>query len=177
MTSLGHHGLSCGKHPGQGRHPRHYALNNVVKLSLRAAGVPSWLEPVGLDRGDGKRPDGLTVFPFSDGKCLTWDATCTDTFSRTSINETALTPGAAANRAEERKRLTYNSLLDRYRFEPLAIETTGVYGKSSARFVSELGRRISGNTGDKRETHWLRQRLSIAVVRGNASSILATGGV
>ena len=62
------------------------------------------------------------------------------------------------------------------RFEPLAIETTGVYGKTSAKFVAEIGRRIAGRTGDIRETAWLRQRLSIAVVRGNAVSVLATGG-
>ena len=29
-----------------------------------AAGFPSQLEPVGLERGDGKRPDGITLFPF-----------------------------------------------------------------------------------------------------------------
>ena len=32
-----------------------------------------------------------------------------------------------------------------------------------------------GKTGDRREVSWLRQRLSIAVVRGNAASVLATG--
>ena len=176
VSSLGHHGLACGK-KNEGRGARHYALNDIVKRSLRAAGVPSWLEPLGLDRGDGKRPDGLTVFPFTEGKCLTWDATCTDTFCKTAINEAAINPGAAATKAEQRKRTLYSNLQDQYRFEPLAIETTGVYGKSSARFISELGRRISGCTGDKRETHWLRQRLAIAVVRGNAKSIHATGGV
>ena len=29
-----------------------------------AAGFHSQLGPVGLDRGDGKRPDGITLFPF-----------------------------------------------------------------------------------------------------------------
>ena len=65
--------------------------------------------------------------------------------------------------------------MDTYRFEPIAVETTGVFGDSSSRFISELGKRITNCTHDKRETHWLRQRLSIAVVRGNAASILATG--
>ena len=40
-------------------------LNDVVKRALAVAGMPSWLEPLGLDRGDAKRPDGLTVFPFA----------------------------------------------------------------------------------------------------------------
>ena len=156
--------------------PRHHLLNDVVKRSLQAAGVPSWLEPLGLDYRDGRKPDGLTVFPFSDGKNLAWDATCRDTFCKSAINETAHTPGAAANKAELLKRTLYSSLTDRYRFEPLAIETSGVYGKSSAKLVAEIGRRISGKTGDKRETAWLRQRLSMAVMRGNAASVLATDG-
>ena len=68
MDSLGLHGLSCKL--SAGRHPRHSALNDVVKRYLRSAGVPSVLEPVGVDRGDGKRPDGITVAPFSRGKSL-----------------------------------------------------------------------------------------------------------
>ena len=29
-----------------------------------AAGFPSQLKHIGLGRGDGKRPDGITLFPF-----------------------------------------------------------------------------------------------------------------
>ena len=78
--------------------------------------------------------------------------------------------GSAAKNAEERKMQRYASL----RFEPLAIKTAGVYGQTTALMASEIGRRITGITGDKRETHWLRQRLSMAVARGNAASVLAT---
>ena len=143
----------------------------MVKRSLKAAGIHSWLEPVGLDRGDGKRPDGLTVMPFSDGRSLCWDATCADSFSKTAIGETAIRPGSAATRAEERKRVTYQNLLSSYRFEPIAVETTGILGKSTAQFIAELGRCITSCTSDKRETHWLRQRLSIAITRGNATGV------
>ena len=174
VTSEGHHGLSCKL--SAGRLPRHFELNDVIKRSLQAAGVPSWLEPVGLDRGDGKRPDGLTQMPFTDGKMLCWDATCWDTYSASSIAETAHTPGSAANRAEDHKRKFYSGLQSRYRFEPIAFETTGVMGKTSAKLITEIGRRITQKTGDKRETAWLRQRLSVAVARGNAASVLATGG-
>merc|ERR1711895_113593 len=105
-----------------GRLPRHASLNDVVKRALAAANMPSWLEPVGLDRGDGRRPDGLTVFPFSGGRSLCWDATCVDTYSTTAIAETARHPGAAADMAEERKRHRYSGLEPRYRFEPVAVE-------------------------------------------------------
>ena len=56
-------------------------MNDVVKRALQKAGLPSVLEPPGLDRGDGSRPDGITVFPFSGGKSLVWDCTCVDTFA------------------------------------------------------------------------------------------------
>ena len=63
MDSRSLHGLSCRY--SAGRFPRHSAMNDVVKRALQKAGLPSVLEPPGLDRGDGSRPDGITVFPFS----------------------------------------------------------------------------------------------------------------
>ena len=68
------HGLSCVK--SQGRHPRHNALNDIVHLSLTAAGVPSQKEPHGLARSDGKYPDGVTMMPWSCSRLLIWDVTC-----------------------------------------------------------------------------------------------------
>ena len=83
VDRLGHHPLSCRR--SAGRLPRHAALNDVVKRALATAGIPSNLEPPGLDRGDGRRPDGMTVFPFKNGKPLVWDATCSDTFATTNV--------------------------------------------------------------------------------------------
>ena len=172
VDELGHHGLSCVK--SAGRLPRHAHLNDVVRRGLASAGIPAILEPVCLDRGDGKRPDGLTLFPYSGGRCLTWDATCTDTFAETVLIQTALEPGAAARAAEARKRRHYSGLSCRYLFAPIAIETSGVLGPSTAKFVRELGQLITASTGERRETEWLRQRLSVALVRGNAAAVLAT---
>ena len=175
VDRLGHHGLSCRY--SAGRLPRHANLNDVVKRALTAAGIPAWLEPVGLDRGDGRRPDGVTVFPYSQGKCLVWDATCVDTYSASSLVDAAISPGSAAATAEDGKRRKYASLVDRYQFEPVALETTGVVGTSTKAFLQRLGKRISAQSGDRRETSWLFERLSLAVVRGNSASILATGCV
>ena len=50
-----------------------------------------------------------------------------------------------------------------------------MYGKRTDKFIAELGRRITAVTCDRREVDWLRQRLSIAIVRGNAISIAYTG--
>ena len=158
-----------------GRLPRHANLNDVVKRGLAAAGVPSWLEPVGLDRGDGRRPDGITVFPYCRGKSLCWDATCVDTFSNTSVIGAAIESGSPAAGAEARKCARYQGLVDRYIFQPVAVETTGVLGPSTLQFLQQLRKRISSQTGDKRETAWLFQRISMAVVRRNAAAITATG--
>lgn len=54
----GHHALSCRRCTG--RHPRHQALNDIVQRALRSAGISSVLEPPGLSRSGGKRPDGLS---------------------------------------------------------------------------------------------------------------------
>ena len=56
----------------------------------------------------------------------------------------------------------------------MALETAGVYGPAAAAFVQDLGRRLATCTGERRETEWLRQRLSVAIARGNAASVLAT---
>ena len=79
VDSLATHGLSCKW--SEGRHHRHAALNNVVHRALAAAKIPSRLEPSGLYRTDGKRPDGITVVPWKSGRLLVWDATCPDTFA------------------------------------------------------------------------------------------------
>ena len=68
-----------------GRLPRHSALNDIIKRALSSSGFNAVLELVGLDRGDGKRPDSTTVFPFSMGKCLIWDCTCVDSFSPSAL--------------------------------------------------------------------------------------------
>ena len=47
---------------------------------LQKAGLPSVLEPPGLDRGDRPRPDGITFFPFSGGRSLVWVCTCVDIY-------------------------------------------------------------------------------------------------
>ena len=147
----------------------------MVKRGLAAAGIPSWLEPVGLDRGDGRRPDGITIFPYGQGRSLCWDATCVDTFSRSALVESAIQPGRAAAAPEERKRQRYSGLTNRHLFEPLAVETSGVIGPSSTRFLNELGHKIRRVTGEHQETEWLYQRVSIAVARGNAAALLASG--
>ena len=68
VDEYGHHGLSCRF--SQGRTSRHQSLNNIIHHSMASANVPSRLEPSGLYRSDGNRPDGVTMTPWSNGRLL-----------------------------------------------------------------------------------------------------------
>jgi len=56
-----------------------------------------------LSRDNGKRPNGLTVLPWSNGLCMIWDFTYPHTLATSHLNRSALFAGAAANEAERRK--------------------------------------------------------------------------
>ena len=141
VDTFGTHPLSC--RISAGRIPRHSALNDVVRRGLSAAGIPSMLEPSGLDRGDGKRPDGITVYPYSRGRCLIWDATCVNTFASSNLIRAALAAGSVADAAEVRKIAKYAELGRRFIFQPVAVETSGAMGKSTIQFFKDLGRRLA----------------------------------
>ena len=76
--------------------------------------------------------------------------------------------------AEDRKRAKYTALCDQYCFVPLAVETLGALGEEAATFSRDIGRRIAVATGEPRSTQFLFQRLSIAIQRGNAASVVGT---
>ena len=58
----------------------HGSINDIIHHLLSSAGVLSRLETQGLFQSDGKRPDGMSIIPWSSGRLLVWDATCGDTF-------------------------------------------------------------------------------------------------
>ncbi|KAI5636227.1 hypothetical protein NE865_11066 [Phthorimaea operculella] len=123
VEANGHHGLSCCRCAG--RFPRHHALNDIVRRALVSANVPCVLEPPGLSRTDGKRPDSLTLVPWHRGRCLLWDATCVSTFASCHLGQTIKAEGAAAEVAASKKKNKYADLAQRYQFVPLAVETAG----------------------------------------------------
>jgi len=124
---------------------------------------------MGLFRTDGKRTDGVTLVPWQSGKSLCWDVTVTCPLAESYIDRAAPEAGAAAEMAATRKEEIYVDLGARYIFEPIAVETSGVFNASAARhLLDDLGRRISENTDEARETSFLYQRISILVQRFNA---------
>ena len=164
--ALGLHSLSCRR--SAGRLSRHHNINEIIWRALTKAGVPSTKEPYGLSRTDGKRPDGLTLIPWSSGKCAVWDVTVIDTFANSYINVTSATAGGAAEIAAARKLDKYRDLANGYEVIPVAMETMGPMNPSGADFINGIGRQIALHTRDQRETSFLWQRLSIALQRFNA---------
>ena len=72
--------------------------------------------------------------------------------------------------------MKYSQLDSSHQFEPVAIETTGVIGERSRKFLVELGHRIRRVSGEINSTAFLMQRLSIVLQRGNAASVVGTIG-
>jgi hypothetical protein len=68
VDSSGIHCLACRK--SYGRHMRHNAVNDLIKRALTPASIPAMLEPHSLCKDDGRRPDGLTVLPWANGRCM-----------------------------------------------------------------------------------------------------------
>ena len=168
----GLHGLDCSK--SAGRFARHSELNSIIHKSLSAVNRPSILEPPGMTRHDGRRPDGLTLFPWHSGKPLVWDVTCVSTLAASNVDSSQRYPGAAATEAEERKVVKYADLGESHCFVPLGFETMGHWGKSTVEFIRKLGRELYQTTGEPRSTTFLKQRLSIAIQRGNCAAIRGT---
>ena len=186
IEEFGTHGMSC--HFSRGRHSRHASLNDIIKRCLDTAKIPSHLEPSGLYRSDGKRPDGASVVPWTRGKILVWDATCVDTLAPSHrILVDTLAPshrvlaareaGAVADDAEHRKRVKYTHLESTHYFIPVAIETLGAMGQEARSFFKEVARRIVAITNEPQTLQFLQQRVAVAVQRGNAASILGSAVV
>jgi len=53
-------------------------------------------------------------------------------------------------------------------------ETFGVWGREAVLLMGEIGRRQAVTQGDPRAGSFLRQRISIALQRGNAISVMGT---
>lgn len=172
VDELATHGLSCRW--SEGRLPRHAAVNEIICRSLTSAKVPSRLEPNGLYRSDGKRPDGISLLPWKNGKFLVWDVTCPDSFAPSHLVSSASGAGIVAKQAEHSKSLKYSTLQHKFHFAPVAIETSGVLGPEASTFLRDLGRRLKLVTSEPEAYNHLLQRVSVAVQRANCMAVLGS---
>jgi len=74
----------------------------------------------------------------------------------------SMATGAAEGMAS-RKEANYQALANRHTFISLAFEMLGPINSKGMSFLSELGHRLTACTGDKRETAFLFQRVSVAI--------------
>jgi hypothetical protein len=173
VDSKGLHALSCKK--SAGRFSRHSTVNNCIKRALGTVEIPSILEPCGLLREDGKRPDGMTIVPWSKGQCLVWDYTCVDTYAASYVQQTAINPGAAAELAAKKKHEKYKTIKNNgYHFIALGTETCGSWCQEMKSFVSDVGKRMALKTGDMRTISHFKEIISLNIQRGNAASIFGS---
>ena len=147
-------------------------MNTIVQHTLTVVKISSQLEPSGLHRADGKRPDGMTMVPWERGKYLVWDATCVDTFcqSHWQSQEELL----HMLKFQEDKAKKYAPLDSMYLFKPVTLETDGTIGPKSRDILRELGRWLKTMTGEARSYTFLLQRISIAIQVWNAASVIAS---
>ena len=120
----------------------------------------------------GLRPDGATIIPWSSGKPLKLSgmppALTLFPAHHTSASLSAQSAGAVASRAEALKLEKYSNLASSHFFVPIAIESSGVFDSKTMSFIKDLGKRIARQSGDPKSTAFLLQRLSAAVLLGNA---------
>ena len=166
----GVHGLSCRR--SIGRAPRRSQLNSIIKDGLASAHIPAILEPLGLSRTDGKRPDGLSITPWSNDCPLVWDATCWDTFAPSHILQASRGQGIVADMAPQKKWGVYEEISRTHIFVPMAVETSGVFGKEALKFVHGLASRIRSVSNYPLEYLRFCQRISACIQNFNCASIL-----
>jgi hypothetical protein len=173
FDEIGTHGLSCFK--SSGRFSRHTEINSIINRSLTSIHVNSTLEPNGLSRDDGKRPDGMTLVPWIKGQPLVWDVTVVDTLADSYVLKSSEVSGFAAEMACKRKHSKYSSIISsNYVFKGLAFETLGPWCKEAIDLINVIGNRLIAESGDSKSKKFLFERISLAIQRGNAASIRGT---
>jgi len=106
--------MVCKKAPG--RVARHQVLNDIILRAINAADVPAVKEPSGLNKQDVKRPDGLSLIPWQNGKPLLWDVTVASTLAGSYVDTAATGAGLVADQAADRKTAKYADLRAQYVF-------------------------------------------------------------
>ena len=142
----GLHGLSCASSAGW--IPRHDHVNKIFSHAFSTAGHPNIIQPPGISRDDGKKPDGMTLTPWSHGKSLLWDVTIRDTLAPSYIHESSKHSGSVADNAERAKHNHYLKLKENYLFTPIAFETLGSMGPETKELIKKLGNMMKRSTGE-----------------------------
>jgi hypothetical protein len=124
------------------------------------------IEPYGLLREDGKRPDGITLIPWKRGRTLVWDVTCVDTLAATHLDGCSRKSGSAALSAEKLKHGKYCTIKENHNFGP--------WSPDAKELFKDISKLLLEKSGVSESLSYFQQRISIAIQRGNAASVLGT---
>lgn len=122
-----------------------------------------YLGAQGLFRTDGRRPDGLSLIPWSRGHALVWDATCRDTFAPSYLHLSSAKTGAVAEEAAVAKCHQNREICATHCFIPLAFESTGVFSQVTLDFIKDQAYRTRVQSHDPLSYLKLCQRIMISV--------------
>ena len=87
--------------------------------------------------------------PWSKGRHLAWDFTCSDTLAATYIPQTSVEAGRLADKQEEIKLKRYENLARSHIVMPVGEETLCSWGSMGLSFIKEVG--FENDYGNKRE--------------------------
>ena len=94
---------------------------------------------------------------------MVWDFMCSDTFAPSHLNVSSNHFGKVAEWAEQAKLTKYEQLERDFEIVPICGETMGPWGPNGLKFVREVGRRISVESGKPRSTVFLMQAVGMAI--------------
>ena len=156
-----------------GKFTKHQALNDVIDRAFVAADMSFTKELNGLSISDNKRPDGLTLSPWQEGKPLAWDVTAHLSFGCMSYVSGYLLVHLLVHLPNWPPPESARSMpiypINSYIFQPIAFENLGTLNVISHHsYLCVLGHKISIKSNDIRESTFLFQRLAITLQRFNS---------
>ena len=125
---------------------------------------------------DGRRREGMSMVSWTSGKLLVCDATCTYTYTPSNIGVAVTGAGGVAEKSEQHKLSKYWHLDSTYMFIAVAVETSGVFGPRSLKFIKDLRGHFRTTTDQDNSKQYLLRIISVAIQRGNTASVLGTWG-
>src|SRR5688500_1983981 len=105
----------------------------------------------------------MTLVPWRSGKCAVRDVTVIDTMTNSYLNRSSSAACWSAIITSNSKLDKYQDLCRRYEVSSVAIETLGPSVPSGADFINDIGKLMADQSGDRRDTSFLWQRLSISL--------------
>ena len=171
---MGDHSLGCGS---QGKR---IALHNLLRDALHQAAAAAALGPVKEGRfllpGRDARPADLLIPRWEGGKDSALDVTVVSALQQAMVAGSATTDGFAVGKASDRKvaRVGEACRQEGIAFIPVAADTLGGWHKVAVQQMKKLGAVLARHRGEEeqKEVRHLFQRLSLLLMRGNASLLV-----